>query len=259
MSWATFEADMPSMQPSMHTQQLKPMVQNKPENPSYMQQLPMQMQNPQNPQNPQQQQQQKQTNQGPEVPSVQGTAKGWKDISEYEEVSDWFYIITGVLVTELVVIFLIRFFPEIFGKYANVWYNRFKLSAVIADVLIIVLGIGIARYAYTEFVYPKYDWNPLYFTITTVLIQISHDILFYLGVIQQVPKGQNAMIDVMKEYAGTSGKWAILSDSAMMVSSVGLAMIFKGMESHLTTFIGLLAVYAIPYILETRNDYTTIA
>ena len=239
----------------MPMQQMKPMVQNKPENPSYMQQIPMQQQQQQP-----QQQQKPQTNQGPEVPNPQPTnAKGWKDISEYEEVSDWFYIITGVLVTEFIVIFLIRFFPEIFGKYANVWYNRFKLSAVIADVLIIVLGIGIARYAYTEFVYPKYDWNPLYFTITTVVIQLIHDVLFYLGVIQQVPKGQNAMIDVMKEYAGTAGRWAILSDSAMMISSVGLAMIFKGMESHATTFIGILAVYAIPYILETRNDYTTIA
>ena len=243
-------------QQPMQMQQMKPMVQTKPENPSYMQQMPMQMQMQQ-----QQQQQPPQTNQGPEVPTTAAAAnaKGWKDISEYEEVNDWFYIIIGVLVTEFIVIFLIRFFPEIFGKYANVWYNRFKLSAVIADVLIIVLGIGIARYAYTEFVYPKYDWNPLYFTITTVVVQLIHDVLFYLGVIQQVPKGQNAMIDVMKEYAGTAGRWAILSDSAMMVSSVGLAMIFKGMESHLTTFIGILALYAIPYILETRNDYTTIA
>lgn len=245
MSWATYEPATGYA----GTEQLKPILQAKPENPSHMQQVHMQPQ-AQGQGQPQPQQQ------------VQAQPKGqsqWKDISEYEEVYDWVYIFCGVLVTELAVIFLIRFFPEIFGKYANIWYNRFKLSAVIADVLVIVLGIGIARYVYTEFVYPKYDWNPLMFTGTAVGVQIIHDILFYLGVIQQVPKGQNAMIDVMKEYASSAGARSIAADSAMMISSVGLAMIFKGMEGHLAAFIGILTVYAIPYILETRNDYSTIA
>jgi hypothetical protein len=79
-----------------------------------------------------------------------------------------------------------------------------------------------------------------------------------MGVIQQVPKGKNAMIDVLKEYSSSLGIQAILGDSAMMISSVGLAMIFKGMEAHSSAFLGILAVYALPYILETRNDYSTL-
>ncbi len=249
MSWASYEPDVGYNGPD----QLKPILQAKPENPSHM---PIHMQQQQQ----QQQQAQPQKQQQPQPQKQEQTSQSkWKDISEYEEVYDWIYIFCGVLVTEFLVIFLIRFFPEIFGKYANIWYNRFKLSAVLADVLVIVLGIGIARYAYTEFVYPKYDWNPLMFTATAVVVQVIHDVLFYLGVIQQVPKGQNAMIDVMKEYASSTGARSIAADSAMMVSSVGLAMIFKGMEGHLAAFLGILTVYAIPYILETRNDYTTIA
>jgi hypothetical protein len=242
MSWANYEpvATAPAHMQPMHMQpmqQIKPMMQNKPENPAYSQQPQQQEKKP-----PQEDQQKSK----------------WADISEYEEIRDWFYIFLGILVTEVILLFLVRYFPEVFGKFVNIWYNRFKLSAVLADVFIIAIGIGLSRYVYTEFIYPKHDWSPLYFTGLTVVIQVLHDILFYMGVIQQVPKGQNAMIDVMKEYASSLGTWTILGDSAMMISSVGLAMIFKGMEAHSTVFLGLLTVYIIPYILETRNDYSTL-
>ncbi len=216
---------------------MKPMVQNKPENPAYSQPKPQAQ---------------------PQVQAQPQSASKWEDISEYEEIKDWLYIFIGIIVTELILLFLVRYFPDFFGKMINVWYNRFKLSAVLADVFILAIGIGISRYVYTEFIYPKHDWNPLYFTGTTVFIQILHDILFYIGVVQQVPKGSNAMIDVMKEYSSSAGSYAIVADSALMISSVGIAMIAKGMELHSAVFLGLLALYGIPYILETRNDYSTL-
>jgi len=241
MSWASYEP-VPTMThtqtPSPMQNQMKPMMQYKPENPAYTQAE-------------QKQPEQKQ-------PEQQRSTSKWADISEYEEINDWIYIFLGIFVSEVILIFLVRLFPEVFGKYLNIWYNRFKLSAVIADVFIIGLAIGVSRYVYTEFIYPKYDWSPLYFTATTVVVQILHDILFYIGVIQQVPKGHNAMIDVMKEYASSLGSRAIVGDSVLTISSVGLAMIFKGMEAHTTAFIGILALYALPYILETRNDYSTL-
>ena len=241
MSWAMYEpvASLAPNAPARMPDQMKPVLQYKPENPAYTA-----------PPAP--------TPTPPGQGQGQPKSRGWADISEYEEINDWVYIFIGILVTELIVLFAVRLFPEVFGKYLNIWYNRFKLSAVIADIFIIALGIGVTRYVYTEFIYPKHDWNPLYFTATSVFVQVLHDLLFYLGVIQQVPKGHNAMIDVFKEYASVGGTRALLGDSALMISSVGLAMIFKGMEAHMTAFIGILALYAIPYILETRNDYSTL-
>jgi len=248
MSWAMYEPITGGSNPM--NDQMKPMVQQyKPENPAYTQQKPQQQQ--------QQQQAHKQQQEHKQEHKQEKPSK-WADISEYEEINDWVYIFIGILVTELILLFLVRLFPEFFCKFINIWYNRFKLSAVIADIFIIALGIGISRYVYTEFIYPKHDWSPLYFTGTSVFIQILHDLLFYIGVIQQVPKGTNAMIDVMKEYASSGGFKVILADSALMISSVTLAMIFKGMESHAVAFIGILSLYAIPYILETRNDYSTL-
>ena len=244
MSWASYEpvVTQPTLvQPPVYQQQMKPAVQNKPENPAYTQ-------------GPPKAQPQMQEHHAPHT----STSK-WQDISDYEEIKDWLFIFIGIIVTEFILLLLVRYFPEFFGKQLNIWYNRFKLSAVAADVLVIALAIGIARYVYTEFIYPKHDWNPLYFTGTTVVVQVLHDLLFYIGVIQQVPKGSNAMIDVFKEYANGAGARAIIGDSALMISSVAIAMIAKGMELHAAVFLGLLGLYGIPYMLETRNDFSSLS
>jgi hypothetical protein len=190
----------------------------------------------------------------PVVPEKEST---WKDISEYENISDWVYIGVAVLVVEVIVICLVRFFPDVFGKSLNIWYNRFKLSAVLSDVFIILIGFGIARYAYTEFVYPKYDWNPVYFTLTTVLIQLAHDILFYLGVIKTIPSGDNSIIDLFKEYS-SGGVKILAGDSLMIIGSSILAMILKSSSPHVVASVGLVAVYIVPYILETKNQFSNI-
>ena len=193
-----------------------------------------------------------------QIPQQQATKTKWEDISDMYELSDWMYIISAVLIVDIIVLFLIRYHPDIFGKTINVWYNRFKLNAVIADVFIILLGFGIARYVYTEYIYPKFDWNPAYFTGLSVLVQIVHDTLFYFGIVKPLPAGHNTMIDVFKEYGATAGVKAIASDSMMMIGSSVGAMLLKAAPPSLSAFIGLLAVYVVPFVLETRNDYSNI-
>lgn len=183
----------------------------------------------------------------------------WADISEYEELVDWIYIFIAVVVVEVILLFLVRYFPEFFGKFLNIWYNRFKLSAVAADLLIIMIGIGIARYVYTEFIYPSQDWNPVYFTGTAVGIQIIHDILFYFGVIRTIPEGHNGMIDVFKQYAAEKSFTAILGDSALVIGTCVLAMILKSIPNHITAIAGVGAAYVIPFILETKNQFSSIS
>ena len=187
------------------------------------------------------------------------TGKKWEDISEYQNIYDWLYIIVAVLVVETVVICLVRYFPDVFGKSLNVWYNRFKLNAVLADVIIILIGFGISRYVYTEYVYPSYDWSPLYFGITTVITQLIHDVLFYYGVIRPIPAGHNAMMDVFKDYAKEVGGKILFGDSMMMIASTIIAMLLKSSEPHIVVSVALITSYVIPYILEKRNNFSNIA
>jgi hypothetical protein len=184
-----------------------------------------------------------------------------KDISNYKIIKDLVYIILAVLFVDVVVIFLTRFVPEIFGASLNRWYDLFGLNAVIADVMIIVIGFIIARYVYTGYVKEKFadgKWSPLWFTGTVVGTQLIHDLLFYYGVITQVPRGQNMMMDVFKDYAASGGAKILFGDALMMIGSAGLAMALKTQPAHLVASFGALTAYALPYILYTKNQYSVL-
>lgn len=181
------------------------------------------------------------------------------DISNYKKVSDLIPILVAVLAIDVAVIFLARFFPEIFGASINRWYDMFGLNAVLCDVLIIFIGFLLARYAYTNYIKDKYaegKWNPMIFTVTLVLIQVVHDVLFYLGVIKQLPRGQNAMIDTMKDYAASGGAKIIFADALMMVGSSAAAMALKTQPAQMVASFASIVAQALPYILQTRNVFS---
>lgn len=161
-------------------------------------------------------------------------------------------IITAVLIVDLLVIFLVRYFPGFWGSTINVWYDKFGLSAVISDVLVIVIGFLLAQYLYRRFFKPSAGWNLGLFLALLVFIQVAHDLLFYFGVIQPIPKGHNAMMDVFKVYAERGGSKVVVADSAMMVGSALIASGLAGAPWSATLFSGVLAAYAVPYILTTR-------
>lgn len=174
------------------------------------------------------------------------------DISNYKDTMDFFYIFLAVLAVDVIVIFLVRFYPNFFGSYINKWYDLFGLSAVIADVVIIVIGFAIARYAYSFYIKKKFaggKWSPAIFTGTLVVTQLLHDLGFYYGVITQVPRSTNLMLDVFKDYAASGGYKILAADAGMMVGSSILSIVLKGAAPHLTALFGLLTLYALPYIL----------
>lgn len=145
-----------------------------------------------------------------------------------------------------------RHFPNILGKQINIWYDKFGLSAVIADVLIIAVGFAIARYVYSSFFASSLGWSPLYFITLLVLVQVLHDFLFYVGVILPIPRGLNDMMDVFKDYSKGGAK-IIASDAAMMVGSALVAMWLKSQPDHILASAGLLIAYAVPYSLYTNS------
>ena len=183
------------------------------------------------------------------------------DISNPANVSDIIYIVIGALIIECIGIFIIRFYPEFAGRNLNRWYDLFGLNSVILDVLSIVIGIVIARYVYKYVIAPKFlnnRWSPLAFTGTAIGVQIIHDLLFYFLVIQNVPRGQNLMMDVFKDYAASSGAKAVIGDSVMIIGATLLAIVLKSQPTNIVASIGLATSYAIPYILYTRNQFTIL-
>lgn len=159
-------------------------------------------------------------------------------------------LLLAILTVDVVVLFLTRYFPGFLGSTLNNWYDRFGLSAVLADVMIIFIGFLIARYVYTAYIQPRVGWRPTWFLALLVVIQLIHDLLFYVGVILPLPTGHNAMIDVFQRYSRAGSK-ILVGDAMLMLSSALVAFFYIQQPSHIVWLIAAFVLYALPYILYT--------
>jgi hypothetical protein len=170
----------------------------------------------------------------------------FKDISQFNDTTDYLPIITAILIVEIITIIL-SFTNITQSGFLKVWYKEYKLSAVLADVSLIFLGIVIARALY-PFIFDTF--SILYFILLVVVIQVIHDILFYI-MIRQIPKGVNKIIDILKDYSDEISYWAILGDSAMMISSVLFAGLLANFDMNTNIIILAFLVYILQFILYT--------
>ena len=180
-----------------------------------------------------------------------------ENISNFNDVSDLMYIFVAILTVDVVVLFLARFYKT-GGKYLNEWYDQFNILAVIVDVMVIFIGFLIARYLYTAFFADKFGWNPVFFMLLLIVVQVIHDGLFYIGIIRNVPSGSNEMIDVFKKYAEDLGGVIYGGDALLVIGSALLAMCYKKMPTTAFIAVGSVVVYTLPYILFTKNPYVAL-
>lgn len=153
-------------------------------------------------------------------------------------------MLNAVLITDLIVIaFLLMGFIQ--SKVLKAWYTNFTLSAVIADILIIFIGILIARFLYPH-IFAQYSL--LKFIGLAVVIQIIHDILFYL-LAKSVPRGQSKIMDLFKDYGKEKGSGAIMADSTMMITAILIASFLKEKSLNTNLITLVVSVYIVPYMI----------
>ena len=167
-----------------------------------------------------------------------------RSIHNFKDTSDYLPILSGVLITDLFVI-LMLIGGIINSKVLLRWYKELSLSAVIADVLIIVLGITFVRFLY-PYIFDKYSL--LKFLLLAVVIQVTHDILFYLFC-TSVKRGKSKILDIFKDYGLEKGSGAIVADSLMMVSSILIASYLKGFSLNANIITLIIALYIVPYFI----------
>lgn len=168
----------------------------------------------------------------------------FKNISVFNDTSDYLPILNGVLLTDItVIILLLTGFIQ--AKTLNQWYSEYNLSAVIADVLIIVIGIILTRFTY-PLVFNKYTL--INFIVLAVIIQITHDILFY-KFFSSVPRGMNRMLDSFKNYAQETSYKAILADSMMVISACLLSSWLATQSTNTNIIVLIFGLYVIPYLI----------
>lgn len=168
----------------------------------------------------------------------------FKNIANFSNTKDYLPLLNGVLITDLFVILLLNM-KLINSQVLRKWYSQYNLSAVIADVLIILIGLIIARAIY----YYIFDnFSILKFILVAVVVQVIHDILFYI-LFKNVPRGMNRMLDTFKDYASEVSYKAILSDSGMMVMAAIIASYLAGESLNKNIIVLVVSVYVLPYLL----------
>lgn len=166
------------------------------------------------------------------------------NISNFNNVNDYLSIITGALIVDLVIISL-AVFNLIKSKTLKIWYNNYGLSAILADVLSIVIGIIIARYLY-PFIFTEYSL--VNFILLTVIIQITHDLLFsYL--FYSIPRGNSGILDVFKDYGNEIGPTILLGDALMIISTIIISSYLTTLNNNNIIILLIVMLYITPYLL----------
>jgi hypothetical protein len=167
-----------------------------------------------------------------------------KNLSNFNNVSDYLPIIAAALIVDMVVLFRIDL-GYINIKSLNAWYNKFGLLAVIADVLSIVIGIIIARFLY-PFIFSQYSL--IMFLLLTCMVQITHDVSFAL-LFNSIPRNKSQILDVFKDYGKEVGIAILMVDSIMMVSTILLGSYLASLQTNSVIVIFIISLYILPYLL----------
>jgi hypothetical protein len=167
----------------------------------------------------------------------------FKDISTFTNVNDYLPILNGCINADLIIIFLV-FHGFFKSNYLKKWYKKYQLNAVLADVLILFIGIILARFFY-KYLFTSFNiWK---FTGLALFIQIIHDILFY-WLFMSIPVGYNAMLDFFKNYAKEVGGGAIIGDSFMMILTCLLSSHFATYSLNFNIITLIISLYFFPYM-----------
>jgi len=168
-----------------------------------------------------------------------------KPTVNYLDKFEYVPILTANIYADLLII-LITFLGVAFNSKTLVeWYKKYRLSAMIADILIGVLYMLLARYLIYLF---RIDVSLTGFALIAVAIQIVFDLLFY-GFFQSVPRGVNLVLDFFKDYAKEVGTGALIGDAFLVIFAVLISAILNTQSFDFNIVALIVSMYLVPYIL----------
>jgi hypothetical protein len=172
-----------------------------------------------------------------------------KPTINYNNKFEYIPIITANIYADLFIIFVT--FAKIYVniKSLEIWYKKYRLSAMIADILIGVLYILLGRYIVYQ--------NGLQIGLTAfagicVLIQIIFDLLFYIF-FTIIPRGSNDMLDFFKGYSKEVGANALLGDSFLVIMAVVISALLNQTSYDTNIVFLIISIYLVPYFIYMKD------
>lgn len=169
--------------------------------------------------------------------------------NNYSDLMEYLPVITSNIFADILIIF-ITFSGLIFTSNPLVhWYKKYRLAATIADTVIGILYILLARYLVHVY---NIKTDLFTFTVFAVLVQMIMDLLFFLF-FTSVPRGANDMLDLFKDYAKDVGFNGVLGDSILIVVGVLLSAFLKSQTLDFNIGALLTSIYLMPYFIYMRD------
>ena len=172
-----------------------------------------------------------------------------KPTVNFENKFEYLPIITANIYADLFIIFAT--FTRVYYKILTLedWYKKYRLSAMIADILIGVLYILLGRYlVYTL----NLNVGLTVFAFLCVVIQVIFDFLFYLF-FTLAPLGSNNMLDFFKGYAKEVGVNALFGDSVLVILAVIISGLLNARSFDTNIVFLILSIYLTPYFIYMRD------
>ena len=172
-----------------------------------------------------------------------------KPTINYTNKFEYVPILTANIYADLLIIFITLGGFIYKSKTLEEWYKKYRLSASIADTLIGVLYILLARYIVFSM-----NINPSLtsFALLAVTIQVIFDFIFY-KFFTSIPLGSNHMLDFFKGYAKEVKEGAIVGDSVLVVFAVVLSAFLNLQSFDVNIVMLILSVYLIPFFIFMKN------
>jgi len=174
---------------------------------------------------------------------------GLKPTIEYNNKFEYIPIITANIYADLFIIFATFANTFVNIKSLEGWYKKYRLSAMIADILIGVLYILLGRYLVFK---SGMQIGLTAFAAVCVTIQVIFDFLFYLF-FASVPRGLNHMLDHFKGYAKEAGLNALLGDSFLVIMAVTLSALLNQTSFDTNIVFLILSIYLTPYLIYMKD------
>jgi len=165
--------------------------------------------------------------------------------------------LTATLLIETFMLFLFRFTKSPFtGIAINNWYDNIGITAVLLDIVSLLIGFYLAKFLYEYLLSNNYinnNYEFLKYLILVLLIQVIHDFGFYFLIIKNSNRGLNKVIDEFKDYAKIVKSGAVIGDSFMyLVATPLLYYYIINNKKNTNVFTNLVCLYLIGYFLHQK-------
>ena len=174
---------------------------------------------------------------------------GIKPTSNFMNDSELLPIVTANLWVDLAIIFIAMSGLIYTGKTLKLWYKKYRLSAIIADMFSIILGMILLRYIVYRL---NIKVNLFTFILLGIGLCIIHDILFYL-LFKSIPRDSNHMLDFFKDYAKDLGSTAIIGDVILVINAIILSALLNTKSKKTNVITLFIGIYLIPYIIYMKD------